>query len=280
MRVRLAMLLLLILPAAPLAAQTPTGTPHPDSVDTPGEPFFTKKDAVVAGAFAVGALGATYADQHLADWLQTDRSHQGAFVNDAASFFRFMGNPAPEIIGVSMYAAGRLTHHRELAALGLHGVEAILMGLAVSAPVKVLAGRARPYVSADRDPHSWKFARGWRNRDYQSFPSGHATTAFAVASAVTAESRVFWPNHEYLVGTVMLSGASLVGVSRLYHDQHWASDVITGAMIGTFSGFKVVLYDQRHPDNHVDKWLLASDVVPLGGGRYALVHTVRFSGIL
>jgi hypothetical protein len=40
----------------------------------------------------------------------------------------------------------------------------------------------------------------------------------------------------------MYGGAALVGLSRMYNNRHWASDVITGAAIGTFAGTKVVRY--------------------------------------
>lgn len=245
----------------------------PQDTAAPG-PFFIRRDAVIAGAFVAGAIVATRFDSRLATWLQTRRSHENSFVHNTAAAFRFLGEPAPEIIGVALYGIGRAAHARPVAALGLHGLEAIVLATGFTGVVKLAAGRARPYVSQDHSPNDFEFARGFKGHDYQSFPSGHATTAFAVASAVTAESKHFWPNHEYLVGTFMFTGAGLIGVSRLYHDQHWASDVITGAMIGTFSGFKVVEYDYRHPDNLLDRLLLGARVAPDENGRLYLSVTL------
>ncbi len=267
-------------PAPALVAATPQPlrlAPPPDTAveDTaaPG-PFFTGRDAAIAGAFTAGAILATTFDSRFASWLQTRRSHENQFVHNSAAAFGFMGNPAPEIIGVALYGVGRIAHARPVAALGLHGLEAIALSGAITGVVKLAAGRARPYVSEDHSPNDFEFARGFKGHDYQSFPSGHATTAFAVASAVTAESKHFWPEHEYLVGTVMFAGASMVGVSRLYHDQHWSSDVIVGAMIGTFSGFKVVEYDYRHRDNFIDRLLLATRIVPAEDGRTYVAVTL------
>ena len=55
---------------------------------------------------------------------------------------------------------------------------------------------------------------------------------------MTSEAERGWPGHFWLVAPVMFGGASLVGVSRMYHDKHWASDVVLGAAVGTFSGLE------------------------------------------
>jgi hypothetical protein len=48
----------------------------------------------------------------------------------------------------------------------------------------------------------------------------------------------------------------------MYHNKHWASDVLVGAAIGTFAGRKVVRWHHSHPDNRVDRWLLGAAVTP------------------
>jgi membrane-associated phospholipid phosphatase len=58
----------------------------------------------------------------------------------------------------------------------------------------------------------------------------------------------------------MYGGAALVGLSRMYNNRHWASDVITGAAIGTFAGTKVVRYHHTHPGNRIDRWLLGASM--------------------
>ena len=63
----------------------------------------------------------------------------------------------------------------------------------------------------------------------------------------------------------------MIGLSRLYNDKHWASDVVMGAGIGTFSGIKIVRYNHTHPGNRVDRWLLSPRVRPAGDGRMWLI---------
>ena len=89
-----------------------------------------------------------------------------------------------------------------------------------------------------------------------------STAAFAAASAVVSEAERGWPGHFWLVAPAMYGGATLVGLSRMYHDKHWASDVVLGAAIGTFSGLKVVRYAHDHPRNFIDRAILRADIAP------------------
>jgi membrane-associated phospholipid phosphatase len=100
--------------------------------------------------------------------------------------------------------------------------------------------------------------------------------AFAAAASVTSEVAHLWPGHTALVAPVLYGGATLVGVGRMYHDKHWASDVALGAGIGIFSGLKVVRYAHDHPDNYFDRMLLHASIAPDAHGRTALGLTIPF----
>lgn len=60
-----------------------------------------------------------------------------------------------------------------------------------------------------------------------SFPSGHVTHAFSVASAIAAHYGPLW------IKAIAYGVASLMGWSRVYHDAYFASDVLPGATIGS-----------------------------------------------
>lgn len=268
---RLAFLLLppmlLAAPLAPAVGQVPDSTPGVPA------PFFTYRDAVLLGIFAAGVVAMDPLDTHFASQLQDSTTQNNRLLHGTSTFFRLMGQPAPQIIGLGLYGVGRLTHSTRVTRLAVHGSEAMLLSTVVTTTIKVLAGRARPRVDTTK-ALGFKFGRGLpsflggRGAEYQSFPSGHATTAFAVAAAATAEFSHWvddWhasPAWKYGVGTVLYGGASMVGLSRMYNNAHWASDVLAGAAIGTFAGIKTVRYNYRNPNNKVERWLVAVQVVP------------------
>jgi membrane-associated phospholipid phosphatase len=223
--------------------------------------LFLHSDLYVFAGFTAATIAMFPLDRHLASVVRDEDLVGNRAIERTASFFRFFGSPGPLIIGPTMYVVGRLTDADHIAELGLHGTEAIGVGLGTAFIIKTLAGRERPYVTADTNPHSFGFLRGLRGHDMNSFPSGHTTAAFAAAAAVTAETKDWWPQYHWLVGTVMYTGATLVGVSRIYNDAHWASDVVVGAAIGTVAGQKTVRFNHTHTGNRVDRWLLGAGEV-------------------
>ncbi|HUP90384.1 MAG TPA: phosphatase PAP2 family protein [Longimicrobiales bacterium] len=280
-----------LLLAAPVAGQT---TQSADTAASHTEPFFTSRDAYRAAGFVVGVAVASRFDRKLADWARSSGLQESTTFQDAAAFFNFMGQPAPQIIGIGLYGSGKLFHNDRMQKLGLHGFEAMIMSNIITTTIKGVAGRARPIKTVEEsqgptgepgqhDPDNFKLFRGFSGGNgYQSFPSGHATTAFAAASAVTAEitqwsKESHWsPTVPIVVGVTLYGGATLVGWARMYSDKHWASDVIAGAAIGTFSGIKVVRYAYRHPNNLIDRTLLSTTIVPSSDGGAVLAWEIKF----
>ena len=190
-----------------------------------------------------------------------------------ATFVRTVATPGSYYIGVSMYAAGRLTDHDRLADVGLHGTEALIVGEAVGGVIKAVVGRQRPSV-LPRNASSYQLGRGLRSDIFRSFPSGHTTSAFAAAAAVSSETSRFWPGTRWVIGPILYTGAALTGVSRMYNNRHWMSDVLVGAGVGTFAGLKVVRYQHSHPGNRIDRWLLKGSLSPAPGGGQALQWSI------
>ena len=218
-------------------------------------PLFTGKDAILLGAFTLGTALVAPIDMRVANRLQDSATQANRFLGRAATGFRLLGDPGSFVTGTGVYLIGRAGGNRRIAALGLHSVESILIADILGGGIKVLAGRQRPFVDV-KNPYNFQLWRGFSGDRYRSFPSGHTITAFAFASTVTRESQFWWPHAAWAVGTVFYGGASLVGLSRIYNNQHWASDVMAGAAIGTIVGLKVVKYTHSHPGNHIDRELI------------------------
>ena len=130
-----------------------------------------------------------------------------------------------------------------IALLGLHGVifknnrsintslllakTYIITGVMVTIP-KILINRHRPYHDNPPNPSIFE---GPSKHLYRSYPSGHTTSAFAVATIIASEY-----NDNLLIPITAYSLASLSGLSRISDNKHWASDVLGGAVFGWAMG--------------------------------------------
>ena len=262
--------LALLVPIGATMAQTPLVG---DSVHA-AKTLFTYRDGILAGAFVGLTVAMFPADRALALHLQDSSTQANRFFKNASKGIQYFADPGSLVIGVSLYGIGRLGKWRDVADLGLHGTEAVAFSGILTAVLKDVAGRARPNVSADTTPNDFSLGRGFRSGGYKSFPSGHSTAAFAAASVVTSESQRWWPNGIWFVAPAMYGGATLVGLSRMYNNAHWASDVVLGAAVGTFTGIKVVRYSHGHSNNPIDRWLLGANVQPTTDGRVAIGWSV------
>lgn len=250
-------------------------TPTTDTVRTkPGRPLFTYKDVLIASGFAIGTVAMIPLDRHLALRLQDSSTQSNRFLKRTSTGVELITAPGAYIIGGSMYLIGKVGHFDRLADLGWHGTEAVLVAQGLTYMAKGIVGRQRPYISGGIDPDIFKLGKGFTNGDYASFPSGHTSSAFAVASLVTNETTRWWPHSTWVIGPIMYAGATTVGLSRMYHSKHWASDVVLGAAVGTFSGRKVWQYSHDHPNNALDRILLRTSVMPNSQGGFSFVTTV------
>ena len=257
LRIILFALAALRLGIAPMAgAQAPLPDPGTSPRPATGKPLFTPLDLVALGSFAVMTMAITPADQKLANFVQDSGLQSNTLVSRSAAFVREVATPGSIIIGSTLYIVGRTGGNERMATLGLHGLEALAVGGGVTFLLKGMVGRARPYKGLD-DPRNFGMWRGFANEDYRSFPSGHTVMAFAAAAAVTSTTNDWWPNSTWYIGPAMYGGATLAGISRMYNNKHWASDVVVGAAIGMFAGLKVVRYHESDPDNWVDKTFLS-----------------------
>ena len=231
--------------------------------------LFTLDDAALAAGFAGLTVAMFPIDKSIARRLQHDTLQKG-FVDRGATTFEVLSVPGAYIIGPAIYLYGRYGNNAAAEDLGLHSTEAVVLATGITEVLKGALGRSRPYVTRDSSPNDFSFGKGFAGEDRSSFPSAHTAVAFAAAASVTSELAHLWPGHTAIVAPVLYGGATLVGIGRMYHEKHWASDVALGAGLGIFSGLKVVRYAHDHPDNYVDRMLLHATVAPDAHGRTSL----------
>jgi membrane-associated phospholipid phosphatase len=236
--------------------------------------LFTRSDPFIFAAFIAGAGAMRPFDTQIANEIREPDAQLNKSAARAAKTFNFLGSPGTLIAGVAMYGVGRIGHLDGVADLGLHSTEAIVASAGVTYLMKGLAGRQRPSRAGDSDPDDFKFGGGFTSGASSSFPSGHATAAFAAATVVTLETHRWWPKSTWFVAPIMFGGAAMVGVARLYSNAHWASDVVMGAGVGTLTGLKVFRYNHvTTANNRANRWLLTAvpSVAPGLDGKGAVL---------
>lgn len=240
------------------------------------KPLFVFQDVVVAGAFTLGTVALAPLDRHVTIQLQKPARQSNRLLKTGATVFRLLGQPIGLFTATGIYLVGRAEGQERTQEVGLHTMAAIALAGGEAGAIKMIAGRARPYASED-NAANFGFLRGLRDDKYRSFPSGHTASAFAFAAAVSSETQRFWPGSRWVIGPILYSGATLTGMSRIYNKAHWASDVMAGAALGTFTGVKLVRYEHSHSRNWLDRKFIRAGVSVVNGvGWVPILSTASY----
>jgi membrane-associated phospholipid phosphatase len=182
----------------------------------------------VAGIILVGAFADVVVRDHML-------SHQSWTLDDLTRVVEPFGSWYSIGVLGAFGVVGFVFHDADARDTAIDGVLASILASGIITPsLKLVIGRVRP--NATDDPLEFQPFQGSKDT---ALPSGHATQAFAVASVISAHSDHFW------VSATAYGLASLVAYSRLYHNAHWTSDVVAGALIGTLVGRTVVAVNNR-----------------------------------
>lgn len=190
--------------------------------------------ALVATGIALASSRDSDASQPDLTFERDFNTDTGGYRHETARMFTTLGDaPVGLFLIGSAYLAGRWSGHDRFAATASLSAEAVLdTGLWVTV-LKTLSARTRPSGGGSGQFFQYHPAEGQVNG---SFPSGHASGAFAAASVFAGMYREQHPWVPWLAyGT-----ASLVGVSRVALGRHFPTDVIVGGLVGDSFGRMVV----------------------------------------
>ncbi len=247
---------------------TEAGAAFPASAQGSPGPFFRESDAVfLGGALAAAALTSLF-DGRLATQLGATGGHNRAY-HELATVGASVGGVGPIALSAGMFVAGHIAHRSKLASLGTWGAEAVLISGSATLLLKGVAGRERPFAAAG-DVDNYVFGRGFRSAAFASFPSGHTSAAFAVATVLARGTADQSPRTHLVVSGFAYGAATLIGVSRLYANQHWPSDVVVGAAIGITSGIAVVRHAHGAPQDAPET---TTAKTPVSALAYLASHT-------
>lgn len=201
------------------------------------------------GALSAGVGGLMLADESIYDTVE---KHTSQASQDASELVSKFGAEYALGLSVGLLAGGLVFHAQGTRDTGRDAVEAsVISGALVTFVLKPAFGRERPSESLGETvfrPFSGN----------TSFPSGHTTEAFTVASVVAMHS------DGWVVPTIAYTMASLVGVARVVHRSHYASDVLAGAVFGTAVGRFVVKRHQPAPGEPPEALCVSLVAIPHG----------------
>lgn len=177
-------------------------------------------------AFAGATAGLIALDPHDTPYFRRTHTFDG---------FNQVFNPTSAAIGIAMvptsfYLIGLKRHDAYAQETNLFAAESLADGLIVDTALKALTRRERPRAipPTGNFSNTW-FKTGWGSSfsGAASFPSGHSTAAFAVATVMARRYRARpW------VPWLAYGLAGVVAFSRVTTQAHFPSDVFVGAVLG------------------------------------------------
>jgi membrane-associated phospholipid phosphatase len=192
---------------------------------------WNKSDLLAAGLVIGATTGLYLADTDIRDFSRRNQSSTG---DKSASVGNALGDPLFVLPSLGLfYLYGHINDDSKARQTSLLAVESVAISGVFTWTLKEIAQRPRP--DSGESSTTWD-GPGKKLGDY-SFPSGHTTVAFSVASVVADQ----YYSNPY-VAPVAYGLATLTGLSRVYSDKHWASDAFAGAAIGYFTGKAIVKY--------------------------------------
>lgn len=143
-----------------------------------------------------------------------------------------------------MYASPNLDRdHRWTYALMY--LETGILTYSITEITKCLAGRIRPFLYNPKV--AWQEKSGSADTR-KSFFSGHTSISFASVVLLAQTYSAFYPESRWkpVVWGAGLSAATLVGILRIVAGKHFPSDVLVGALVGSFIGFVIPKLHEVH----------------------------------
>ena len=199
-----------------------------------------KKDWIFVGASVGVGAGLYFLDENINEKFLVSRSQA---TNEILRYgIRNWGDFSYPLIAIgTTYAAGWIFKNERSKKIALLDLKTMALAGVFSRIPKVVFQRHRP-ESGNRNSQLWEGPFNGLTGNY-SFPSGHSFIAFSLAAVTASE----YKEKRGLV-IALYSIASMVAVSRVYENKHWASDAFIGAAMGY--GFGKLVYRFNNKINY------------------------------
>ena len=175
---------------------------------------------IIVGCFFFNIANAQNWEIDLLKNINPSQSHPAFQQNISKSVY-----PLAMATPITMFAVGLINKNKKLQHQSYKIVGSLLINTAITQAMKYTINRNRPY----QDYPTIIYPNNIEND--ASFPSGHTSTAFALATSMSLQYK------KWYIVVPAYAWATSVGYSRLYLGEHYPTDVLAGAAIGIGSAY-------------------------------------------
>jgi len=208
----------------------------------------------------VAGTGFTYLfDDNTSGFIRRQQQGVPKWIRDYGEFY---GNPENNYLATSgVYLAGLITKNEKLRRTGVLLIASATSAGLLQQVLKSVVGRARPLAELGKDT----FDPFNSNRNFHSFPSGHALMAFTNAYAIAKQFKSPW-----IKAGIYLVGAT-PGLSRIWDGQHWLSDFVFALAISVATVESIDRYlDKKYDEKYNNQEKKVSWNLNFGPGTVGL----------
>lgn len=221
---------------------TTTGVPQREATwrSIPGDFLHDQKDlwtfpirlakghALLPTAIVIGGtVGLIYSDPHTAPYF---RNHQKNWDDFNDVFDPMITTSEVIALPTGLLTAGYIRHDDREVNTALLAAEAYGDSVVINLAMKAVTRRQRPADVAPNGDYSDTFFNGGKSPfKGSSFPSGHATAVWSVATVVAERYK---GRHKPWIPVLSYTLATAISCSRITESAHFTSDVWLGAALG------------------------------------------------
>lgn len=185
---------------------------------------FDNTDLIYSAAFVLGTAASFSLDKEIKN---ISSRNQNSTMNSITDVGKNYGNGFYSVLlSAGLFTTGLLSENKKVRNTGRILFEALLVSGATVQLIKIVSGRSRPFL--DEGHFMFNFFK--TDNAHTSFPSGHTIVAFTTSSVLAASIKNTYAS------IALYSLAGLTAYQRVYSNNHWFSDTVLAAIIGTVVG--------------------------------------------
>ena len=202
-------------------------------------PFqWNSKDFITASVIIGTTVGLYAYDTKIKNWIQ---GHRNDWSDKIAKYVKPFGNGRYTIPSLGLlYIYGHFFDDWKSRKVALLSIESFVITHCFVQTLKFSGHRHRPTTG---DPYNTWNGPSFSNHNL-SFPSGHASSAFAIATVIASEY-----DDIMVIPPLAYGIATLTALSRVNDNDHWTSDIFLGSAIGYFTAKAIVGFHSKKENN-------------------------------